>query len=74
MRHFAIIISLLFAFPVVTTCTQVNAHETKELVYPHVIILSFEGWGSSSFEAANMPFLKSKLPESAWTIMMLHLF
>lgn len=34
----------------------------------HIIILAFDGWGSSSFEAADMPFLKSKLSESAWTL------
>ena len=34
----------------------------------HVIILGFDGWTSSSFEEADMPFLKSMIPQSAWTI------
>ena len=38
-----------------------------ELAYEHIIILGFDGWAASSFEDADMPFLKSKLSESAWT-------
>lgn len=59
---------ILISFPILTTCTHVSAQETEKISYPHVIILAFDGWGSSSFEDADMPFLKSKLPESAWTI------
>jgi Uncharacterized proteins of the AP superfamily len=68
MRRLIILFSFLLALPVVTTCTQVKAQVAEESSYPHVIILAFDGWGASSFEAANMPFLKSKLPESAWTL------
>lgn len=34
----------------------------------HIVILAFDGWGASSFETANMPFLKGKLQDSAWTL------
>jgi predicted AlkP superfamily pyrophosphatase or phosphodiesterase len=34
----------------------------------HVIILGFDGWGSSSFENAEMPFLKKMAAKSAWTL------
>ena len=55
---------LLFGFG---ACVPSNA-ETIEDNKDHVIILAFDGWGASSFEAANMPFLKSMLSESAWTL------
>ena len=48
-------------------CVPSNA-ETIEDDKDHVIILAFDGWGASSFEAAEMPFLKSMLPVSAWTL------
>lgn len=48
-------------------CVPSNA-ETIEDDKDHVIILAFDGWGASSFEAAEMPFLKSMLRESAWTL------
>ena len=51
---------------IVTTCSPINAQISP--VYDHVIILAFDGWGASSFEAADMPFLKSKIPNSAWTL------
>ena len=44
-----------------TSCTPINAQVTPD--YEHVIILGFDGWGASSFNDANMPFLKSLLPE-----------
>ena len=34
----------------------------------HIIVLAFDGWGASSFEAAEMPFLKSMLSKSAWSL------
>lgn len=34
----------------------------------HIIILAFDGWGAFSFETADMPFLKSMIKESAWTL------
>ena len=34
----------------------------------HIIIIAFDGWGASSFQDADMPFLKSKVQESAWTL------
>lgn len=55
---------LLFGFG---ACVPSSA-ETIEDNTDHVIILAFDGWGASSFEAAEMPFLKSMLPESAWTL------
>ena len=69
------ILSLFFVFTALifllnsTSCTiDVKAQDIEDISYDHVIILAFDGWGASSFEAADMPFLKSKLPESAWTI------
>ena len=34
----------------------------------HIIIIGFDGWAASSYELANMPFLKKKVAESAWTL------
>lgn len=60
---------VLFYLVISTSCTiDVKAQDTEDLSYDHVIVLAFDGWGSSSFETANMPFLKSKLSESAWTL------
>lgn len=50
------ILLLSFATGIVTSCTPINAQETPS--YEHVIILGFDGWGASSFNDANMPFLK----------------
>lgn len=68
MQRLLILFIVIISFPVFTTCTHIKAQVPEKTSYPHVIILAFDGWGSSSFEAADMPFLKSKLPESAWTI------
>lgn len=60
---------VLFYLVISTSCTiDVKAQDTEDLSYDHVIVLAFDGWGSSSFETAIMPFLKSKLSESAWTL------
>lgn len=55
---------------IMVSCNQISAQESSLDLppYDHVIILAFDGWGASSFYSADMPFLKSKLPESAWTI------
>ena len=64
-----VILSLLLlssAAGIVTSCTPINAQVTPD--YDHVIILGFDGWGASSFNDANMPYLKTLLPDSAWTL------
>ena len=58
---------LLFLLCSFSACAPSRA-KTIEDNQNHVIILAFDGWGASSFEAAEMPFLKSMLPESAWTL------
>lgn len=55
---------LLFA---VSCAPKAHAEENVDYI-DHIIILAFDGWGASSFETADMPFLKSKLAESAWTL------
>ena len=51
----------------VTSCVELKA-EPFNSDSTHVIILGFDGWDSASFDKAEMPFLKNKLPESAWTL------
>lgn len=67
MKHIALALVLLsLATILITSCTPLNAQEAKS--YDHVIILGLDGWGASSFQKADMPFLKNKIPNSAWTI------
>ena len=63
-----VFIALIFTLNSTSCTIDVKAQDIDDISYDHVIIWAFDGWGASSFEAANMPFLKSKLPESAWTI------
>ena len=65
-RFLSWIVILTLVARVVTACTPISAQITP--AYDHVIILGFDGWGASSFKDANMPFLKSLLPDSAWTL------
>ncbi len=51
-----------------TACSFVIASEPKPISPDHVIILGFDGWGASSFDSADMPFLKSIQSKSAWTL------
>lgn len=60
------IVILTLAARVMTACTPIKGQITPS--YDHVIILGFDGWGASSFKDANMPYLKSLLPDSAWTL------
>ena len=68
----AITICSLFLSVFAFACTPVSAAEPEDSISDsistHVIFLGFDGWGSSSFEEAEMPFLKSMIPESAWTL------
>lgn len=59
-------INILFLL-LLPSCIKLSA-EPAYSDTTHVIILGFDGWDSASFESADMPFLKSKLPESAWTL------
>lgn len=56
--------AILFMF--LSACVPSHADELPDI--DHIIILAFDGWGSSSFEAAQMPFLKSMVSQSAWTL------
>lgn len=59
-------LALILSF-FLTSCIKLSA-EPANNDSVHVVILGFDGWSSSSFEEADMPFLKSQLPESAWTL------
>lgn len=66
-----IILRIAFTIPIVfgvIGCSRINAQEADIPQYDHVIILAFDGWGASSFDSASMPFLKSKIAASAWTM------
>ena len=68
MYRFAVSSILMAIFNMaIGSCTSSIA-ETVKKDTDHIIILAFDGWGASSFDAAEMPFLKSILPESAWTL------
>ena len=50
-------------------CTPASgASDEPKTPSVHIIIIGFDGWGSSSYENAEMPFLKSMVSESAWTL------
>ena len=66
-RLFSIPILLSLSLFSLGACVPSNA-ETIGDNTNHVIILAFDGWRASSFDAAKMPFLKSMLSESAWTL------
>lgn len=66
-RSLFIQINTILLALLVTSCIKLSA-EPANSDTTHVIILGFDGWDSTSFESADMPFLKSKLSESAWTI------
>lgn len=64
--HHPVIASLLI-LSAISCAPKAKAEEYVDHI-DHIIILAFDGWGASSFEKADMPFLKSKLAESAWTL------
>lgn len=67
MKRIALAVVLLtLVTGAITSCTPLNAQGASS--YDHVIILGFDGWGTSSFNDADMPFLKSMVPKSAWTL------
>ncbi len=51
---------------ILAACTPTQAEPIPDT--DHIIILAFDGWGSSSFESAEMPFLKGMIPNSAWSV------
>lgn len=59
----ALLLEVLF-----TSCSSLaNAGDIQDNS-DHIFILAFDGWGAASFNSADMPFLKSKIPECAWTL------
>ena len=66
-RQFSILILLTFLLVGIGACVPSSA-ETIEDNTDHVIVLAFDGWAACSFDVAEMPFLKSILSESAWTL------
>ena len=66
LRHICFLILIAFGFVLAVSCVTSKAETVPDT--DHIIIIAFDGWGASSFEDANMPFLKGKIPESAWTL------
>ena len=62
----SVVLSLLCI--TLTSCIKSHAETVSDASDTHVYIIAFDGWGSISFSNADMPFLKSKLEESAWTL------
>ncbi len=60
-------IQTIFLVLLFQTCFFLKAEPTNTDT-THIIIIGFDGWDSASFDKVEMPFLKSKLPESAWTL------
>lgn len=60
--------TICVAVSVSFACTSAGATDETKNSSTHIIILGFDGWGASSFERAEMPFLKKIVSESAWTI------
>ena len=64
-----IVFAFLSMLCIVLICSGCAESEARTIPSTnHVIILGFDGWAGSSFENASMPFVKSLLSESAWTI------
>ncbi len=71
MRHSFFTPALLFAvISILLSCTPASGASPDETKASptHIIILGFDGWGASSYELAEMPFLKKMVSESAWTL------
>lgn len=66
MRTFFSLIAIAAFSFFISSCIPSHAEEKPDT--DHIIILAFDGWGSSSFDSAEMPFLKSMIPQSAWTL------
>ena len=49
-------------------CTPARATDETKKPSTHIIILGFDGWGASSYDNADMPFLKEMVSESAWSL------
>ena len=64
-RVYLIIVLVLSVL--ITSCIKLNA-EPANTDMVHVIIIGLDGWDASSFDKADMPFLKSILPKCAWTM------
>ena len=62
------LLAIIVGFFIGASCTRVHAEIKSDIDQPHIIILAFDGWGASSFKSADMPFLKDKLGQSAWTV------
>lgn len=58
---------LVFILPLVLpSCIKIAASTEENDPFPrHVILMGFDGWSSTSFEASNMPYLKSIINGSA---------
>lgn len=65
-RHLFNLIQITIGSALAVSCVSSKAETVPDT--DHIIIIAFDGWGASSFEDANMPFLKGKIPESAWTL------
>ena len=66
MRTIPFLISIaVFSF-FISSCIPSRAEEIPET--DHILILAFDGWTSSSFDEADMPYLKSMVSQSAWTL------
>lgn len=64
-RHIAITLLLSFILPFT------GSGKSKKNPFPesvHVILIGFDGWGSHSFEKANMPILKEMKTQGSWTL------
>ena len=69
MKHSFPTLAVCIAISCFLACTPASgASDEPKTPSVHIVILGFDGWGASSYEQANMPFLKKKVSESAWTL------
>ena len=69
MNRFSTLALITLALCVyITSCVPSNAEPITDKDSKHIIVLGFDGWGASSFDQADMPFIKSILTKSAWTL------
>lgn len=62
-------ILLIGIISIASSCTvEVNAQGTDIIPNNHIIFFGLDGWSKSSFDKANMPFVKGVLNDGAWTL------
>ena len=67
--HPLLLLPLIFGVLSIESCTASSASpESNSNFSRHVVLIGFDGWRSSSYEEAEMPFLKEKVSSGSFTL------